>query len=43
MQVSWQEKMDGDMVIAGLSERTREAYSRAVRQLVRHYGGDDPF
>ena len=25
------ERMMGDMVIAGLSERTREAYARAVR------------
>ena len=26
------ERMLGDMVIAGLSERTREAYARAVRR-----------
>ena len=38
MQVqSWLQKMDGDMVIAGLSRRTREAYSRAVRQLTDFY------
>jgi site-specific recombinase XerD len=34
---SWLERMDGDMVIAGLSERTRQAYSRAVRQLGEFY------
>lgn len=27
---SWEVRMDGDLVIAGLSERTREAYLRAA-------------
>ena len=32
---SWDVRMDGDMVFAGLSERTREAYLRAARQLAK--------
>jgi hypothetical protein len=35
-------RMDGDMVIAGLSERTREAYRRAVRQLAMFHRRADP-
>jgi hypothetical protein len=34
---SWDVRMDGDMVIAGLSERTREAYLRAARQLAKFH------
>ena len=39
---SWDVRMDGDMVIAGLSERTREAYLRAVRQLAKFHRRADP-
>jgi integrase/recombinase XerD len=39
---SWDVRMDGDMVIAGLSERTREAYLRAARQLAKFHGRADP-
>lgn len=35
-------RMDGDMVIARLSERTREAYRRAVRQLAMFHRLADP-
>ena len=42
MMNHYQERMIGDMVIAGLSERTREAYARAVRQLVQFYDGRLP-
>ena len=35
--IKLRDKMDHDMQIAGLSQRTREAYLRAVRQLVEHY------
>ena len=38
----YSERMIGDMVIAGLSKRTREAYARAVRQLVQFYDGRLP-
>ena len=38
----YNERMIGDMVIAGLSDRTREAYARAVRQLVEFYNGRLP-
>jgi integrase/recombinase XerD len=34
---SWDVRMDGDMVITGLSERTREAYLRAARQLAKFH------
>lgn len=39
---TWDVRMDGDMVIAGLSERTREAYLRAVRQLAKFHQTADP-
>ncbi|MDA1165911.1 MAG: hypothetical protein O3B13_22665 [Planctomycetota bacterium] len=39
---SWDVGMDGDMVIAGLSERTREAYLRAARQLAKFHHSVDP-
>ena len=32
---SWDARMDGDMVIAGLSERTREAYLEAANKVLR--------
>jgi site-specific recombinase XerD len=32
------ERMQQDLQLAGLSERTQEAYLRAVRQLAAHYG-----
>src|SRR5258708_24179367 len=31
-------QMDGDLVVRGMSVRTREAYLRAVAGLVKHYG-----
>ncbi len=42
MDSDWNERMIGDMVIAGLSAHTREAYSRAVRHLVQFYHGQAP-
>ncbi len=39
---SWDVRMDGDMVIAGLGERTREAYLRAVRQPAKFHCRADP-
>lgn len=39
---SWDVRMDGDMIIAGLSERTREAYLRAARQLAKFHRRADP-
>ncbi|MBL6707474.1 MAG: phage integrase N-terminal SAM-like domain-containing protein [Planctomycetaceae bacterium] len=39
---SWDVRMDGDMVIAGLIGRTREAYLRAVRQLATFHRRADP-
>lgn len=39
---SWHEDMLADLVVAGLSERTQEAYLRAVRQLSRFYKGRCP-
>ena len=38
----WRERMHSDMVVAGLAERTREAYLRAVRMLSQYYNGADP-
>ncbi len=32
------EQFNNDMDVAGLSERTREAYVRAIRKLAEHYG-----
>lgn len=37
----WRSKMDKSMQVAGMSERTREAYDRAVRKMV-HQCGKDP-
>ena len=34
---TWHEEMLADLVVAGLAERTQEAYLRAVRQLSRFY------
>jgi len=34
---SWDVRMAGEMVIAGLSERTREAYLWAARQLAQFH------
>lgn len=39
---SWHERMHSDLVVAGLAERTQEAYLRAVRQLSQYYSGTDP-
>ena len=39
---SWDVLMDGYMIIAGLSERTREAYLRAARQLAKFHRRADP-
>ena len=39
---SWYDRMHSDLVVAGLSERTQEAYLRAVRQLSEYYNGTDP-
>jgi len=38
----WRERMHSDMVVAGLAERTREAYLRAARMLSQYYNGVDP-
>ncbi len=42
MNATWHTEMLGDLVVAGLSERTREAYLRAVRQLAVFYNGRSP-
>jgi len=36
-KTEWHSKMDKSMQVAGMGERTREAYSRAMRKLVEHY------
>lgn len=36
----WRSKMDKSMQVAGMCERTREAYDRAVRKMVHHCGKD---
>lgn len=36
------ERMEDDMKLAGLGERTRESYLQAMRLLVTHYGGRPP-
>ena len=33
----WHSKMDKSMQVAGMGERTREAYVRSMRQLVEYY------
>lgn len=32
------EQMENDLVVRGISERTREAYIGAVKKLAKHYG-----
>jgi len=39
---SWHEDMQADLVVAGLADRTQEAYLRAVRQLAKFHGGGCP-
>ena len=39
---SWRERMLSDLIVAGLAERTQEAYLRAVRLLSRFYNNIDP-
>ncbi len=39
---TWHASMLADLVVAGLAERTQEAYLRAARQLSRFYDGRDP-
>ena len=39
---SWRERMHSDLVVAGMAERTREAYLRAVKMLSRFYNNADP-
>ena len=36
-QTAWHEKMDKSMQVGGLCERSRQAYTRAMRMLVEHY------
>lgn len=36
-QTEWHSKMDKCMQVAGMGERTRECYARAMRKLVEHY------
>jgi site-specific recombinase XerD len=38
----WHTNMQADLVVAGMSERTQEAYLRAVRQLSEYYSGTLP-
>ena len=38
----WHATMQADLVVAGMSERTQEAYLRAVRQLSQYYSGTLP-
>lgn len=37
-QSEWHSKMEKCMLVAGMGERTRETYSRAMRKLVDHFG-----
>jgi len=39
---TWRDSMLADLVVAGLAERTQEAYLRAVRQLAGFYNGTSP-
>ena len=41
-RTTWHESMLADLLVAGMSERTQEAYLRAVRQLQDYYNGTDP-
>ena len=38
----WRSRMLGDLLVAGMAERTQEAYLRAVRQLVEFHAGRSP-
>lgn len=38
----WRERMVSDLVVAGMAERTQEAYLRAVRLLSKFYSNADP-
>ena len=38
----WHKRMKADLVVAGMAERTQEAYRRAVRQLGRFHTGRSP-
>lgn len=39
---TWHQRMQADLVVAGLAQRTQEAYLRAVRQLTEYYNGTQP-
>ena len=39
---NWRERMVSDLVVAGMADRTREAYLRAVRLLSRFCNDSDP-
>jgi hypothetical protein len=39
---SWRERMLSDLIVAGLAQRTQQAYLRAVRMLSRVYSNVDP-
>ena len=39
---NWRERMVSDLVVAGMADRTREAYLRAVRLLSRFFNESDP-
>lgn len=39
---NWRERMQSDLIVAGMAERTQEAYLRAVRQLSQFYHNADP-
>lgn len=41
-QNKWPEQLQADLVVAGLAERTQEAYLRAVHQLSQYYKGMKP-
>ena len=39
---AWHQRMQEDLIVAGMAERTQEAYLRAVRQLAQYYNGTSP-
>ena len=39
---AWHQRMQEDLIVAGMAERTQEAYLRAVRQLSSYYNGTLP-
>jgi hypothetical protein len=39
---SWREQMLSDLIVAGLAQRTQQAYLRAVQLLSRFYSNTDP-